>query len=566
MNRLNISKIDFFFLVLSALSISSCVKTNKHASRVKIDNGVFVLESGTYMPGVLPLYDKQTKEVYCTATAVSDSTLISAAHCVVEGSDEPVPVEGHPLVSRGPETCVAFPDDSTSCTKNVFFQTSYLSKGKNGRRPDYSADISVLLFPKGTFKYFHALQKDQPLNVGMPVLLAGYSKQNLFSADFPKRWGKNSIQEMCSSGAGNSESCRQRSDADILSIRGSGSFDQVAVSRGDSGGPLFNERCEIVGVASRMVVGGIKSKTSIHIGLAFESNRKFHESLQQAQQAVYCVAGESCQNAEGFVRAITPKLPTNFPCKSIAEDTDPMINDALDKLANNRHNSSDELVDCNFASGACLTYRQVVSADQNKQCDAAFIDLSGHKVLSWTDVPQILPLYDAPDSGAVTNYDRALSKLLDRLETDGASMLEGLRCKPGSVSSDSCCFVPVCKMVSEAGGDMSGQRVDCPKGVETSEASKKWLFNNYQAMPTRLAPDLALLEREVFPCTLPENMALRKTTGICYEHHVSPNPDNQATVVPNAAGGGNGWKKTTECWKVVKGAKTTESLPCPAGL
>ncbi len=37
------------FTLTFTFALASCVKGTKQASRVKIDNGVFVLESGTYI-------------------------------------------------------------------------------------------------------------------------------------------------------------------------------------------------------------------------------------------------------------------------------------------------------------------------------------------------------------------------------------------------------------------------------------------------------------------------------------------------------------------------------------
>ncbi|MEI6397408.1 MAG: trypsin-like serine protease, partial [Pseudomonadota bacterium] len=500
------------------------------------------------------------KEVYCTGTAVSDSTLVSAAHCVMPETGQPSPVEGQPMIRRANKLCVAFPDGSTSCTDNVFIQASYLNKGKNGSANDMTFDVSAAVFPKGTFKYIHALQKDQPVSIGAAELMVGYSEINLFSEDFPKRWGRNTVQSLGDTGVGAGST-----DADIVSVRGQSSSDKVAVSPGDSGGPLFNERCEVVGVASRMSASSDVPavKSSNHISLAFDANRKFLESLRESQQASYCVQGDSCQSAPGFVAPINAKSAANFPCKSGAEELDPMINDALDKLANNRHNSSNStgvVSDCDGGVGICVQYLAVEASNSAAKCDAAYIDLTGRKVLT---IAELKDLYrDSPVSGAYT--DKAFATLSESVSSNSADFLKQLRCGQGGAGSRGCCLKQVCSRKGRAGGDLS-ENVDCPAGVDDAPASKAWLGKHINTLDVRIAPDAAMLEQGAFPCDQQENMALRKTTGICYERPSSQAPVSGLGLVPTNHGG-NTPTGTLKCWKVVKGAKTSDSLPCPAGL
>jgi hypothetical protein len=307
-------------------------------------------------------------------------------------------------------------------------------------------------------------------------------------------------------------------------------------------------------------------KSSHHIALAYDSNRKFLESLRASLQAAYCYSGDSCQNDQGFVGPINVKSAGNFPCKSGAEEMDPMINDALDKLANDRHDSSNSsdsngvVSDCDGGEGICVKYLVMETSDHKAKCDAAYIDLTGRKVLSMAELNDIHK--DRPVSGAYA--DKAFQKLVESVSSKSADYMKSLRCHQGGIDSAGCCLKPACLKKGKYARDLS-KEIDCPVGIDDAPATKAWLSKHLYDLDVRFAPDLAMLEEGAFPCELEENRALRKTTGICYENPSSKTPNTGLVRVPNKDGG-NSPNGALKCWKVVKGAKTTESLACPAGL
>ena len=240
-------------LALSFITLfgSACSKNN--SSQVKIDSGTRIL------PGDTDIISAVVNINGCTATTVSDTTLLTAGHCI-----------------KSSQVCVvspaaALPDGKSVCSSSVFVTPEYLSSSL------MTTDIAVVVFPKGTFKYFFPVSGTK-LEINENVLLVGYSSLLTNAADpavkdkdqnGAKRWGKNFVSSY-------------ENDAGYFTTF-KNSTDGVAVSPGDSGGPIFSRSCEINGVASRMTFDN--PKRSIHTSTAF--NLKWLVQ-QEANGAYFC--------------------------------------------------------------------------------------------------------------------------------------------------------------------------------------------------------------------------------------------------------------------------------------
>ena len=269
MNYLNL--IATLFLV----ALTSCGKEEQN-SDVKIDSGRFITStSENKVSGVVSIGG-------CTATTVSDNTVITAGHCVSEGG----------------QVCVAASGSQQRvCSNKVYTPSEW-------KRQAWESDIAVAIFPNGTFKNFfevatEALQRSQP------VVMVGYSKYSISSQDSgkgSKRWGRNIVGSFQ---AGNV----------IITTYGS-SADKVAVNPGDSGGPMFHE-CKLVGVTSRTSgYGTFAGKTSLHTNVQYQRNMDFLSSLKD-KGASYCglpgTPAERCP-LSGRAEKITTNNNEEFPC------------------------------------------------------------------------------------------------------------------------------------------------------------------------------------------------------------------------------------------------------------
>lgn len=234
--------------------MASC---SSDTSRLKIDSGTYITNANkNRVPAVFWLG-------MCTATAVSHNTIVFAAHC----ADSPTGPNGRVNEQICIQKNLANPDNSAAgkCASKVFIHPQYQG-GTN-----YRVDVAVAVFPDYTFKNYFAIETTAP-TMGAQVLMVGYSFGNSEKAGIgSKRWGYNQLQGL---------------DADdaILSVFRN-STTGVAVSPGDSGGPLFNN-CKVMGVASRMTE--TTPKMSLHTNLTVSANTSWMQTLARSEGAIFC--------------------------------------------------------------------------------------------------------------------------------------------------------------------------------------------------------------------------------------------------------------------------------------
>ena len=260
---------------LFLVALTSCGKEEQN-SDVKIDAGRFITAtSENKVSGVVSIGG-------CTATTVSDNTVVTAGHCVSDGG----------------QVCVAASASSPRvCSSKVFTPSEW-------KRQAWESDIAVAIFPNGTFKHYfevatEALQRNQP------VVMVGYSKYSISSQDAnkgSKRWGRNIVGSFQ---AGNV----------IITTYGS-SADKVAVNPGDSGGPMFHE-CKLVGVTSRTSgYGTFAGKTSLHTNVQYGRNMDFLTAMKD-KGAFYCglpgTPAERCP-VSGRAEKLSTSNNEDFPC------------------------------------------------------------------------------------------------------------------------------------------------------------------------------------------------------------------------------------------------------------
>jgi len=174
----------------------------------------------------------------CTATFVSDSTLITAGHCVRQGGSVSI---GRRINAR---------------STKVIHHPRYSGTGVY--------DVAIAIFPKGTSQHTAPVFSGT-LNSGDDVFAVGYGCTNGGGSGGIKREGRNKIAWLRSGVIG-----LQRS------TNGPGSGESVTLCPGDSGGPLFRNNA-VVGIASYWDGGA--GRLSGHADLSAQTNIDFMKSV-----------------------------------------------------------------------------------------------------------------------------------------------------------------------------------------------------------------------------------------------------------------------------------------------
>lgn len=222
-------------LLALALVALSCGPQELPNSDLSIRNGIYLEKSDkNTAPGLVFIG-------MCSATLVSTNTLITAAHCV----------------SAGQNVCIRSGQWSGTCSSKTYVPSQYQTQ----RGTNYGYDIAMVVFDGTPFSNFFAVGSTPPKTKDR-VIMVGYSDyRNNEPGRGSKRWGTNYI------------SAFDRSELNSITTYDGGSVDRVAVDKGDSGGTMLNNRCELIGVTSRN--GGDEGNVSIHTNATNESVRKW---------------------------------------------------------------------------------------------------------------------------------------------------------------------------------------------------------------------------------------------------------------------------------------------------
>lgn len=256
--------LSLVFIVAVASSCSS--QTNQNSSRTKIDSGTNITSSSpNKIDGVFFTTTASAGTgSKCTGTAVSTNTALTAAHCVYNGS--PVDARGRIV---GSQYCVSNSIYQNVCSDEIYVNPRFPA---HAARADGGHDTAYVVFPEGTFKSYFKVNSNLEVAVGDSIVLVGYSKFHLPDpSQGSKRFGYNTVTTL------------QRNAQNDIWSRYRSRFEDVGVSPGDSGGPLF-KACEVTGVASRMTDNS-PNKQNIHTNLTHPNTVAF---LKSSQTGYFC--------------------------------------------------------------------------------------------------------------------------------------------------------------------------------------------------------------------------------------------------------------------------------------
>jgi hypothetical protein len=225
----------------------------------------------------------------CTGTAVSTTTILTAAHCIA-----------------GNTMCVFLDHDSRG-RKNCL---GIARVGREFQSQGMSGDYAAIIFPTPIFEHFHPIATEAA-KPGDDLTLVGFSPsddryQQKTRQGMPKRWGVNRISSIAA-------------DRQIIS-RTDRSPNRAGLNGGDSGGPALNERCEVVGVASTIQHDGNGTiHTGRHANVSLPTLRQtdgFFDRFKTSLKAQFCGvnADDSFCPAERMAKKRVVSNVAEFPC------------------------------------------------------------------------------------------------------------------------------------------------------------------------------------------------------------------------------------------------------------
>lgn len=242
-----------FAIAISMLILSACGSgpTNEE-SNLNVINGKTVLE--TDHPAVYSIGG-------CTATFVSDSTMVTAGHCVSPGGR------------------ISLRNRSKATSTKIIRNPRYTGVGLQ--------DTAIVLFAPGTSQHWLPIQK-QAVAQNDDVLIVGYGCTLSSGASGKKRIGSNKIDRLSNG---------------VIHLRRSTTSPEggtdATLCPGDSGGPLLKGNT-IVGIASYWDGGA--GRSSGHADLTNKANQDFlNQTLEQGAKINFVSGNNSGPNSGGSV-------------------------------------------------------------------------------------------------------------------------------------------------------------------------------------------------------------------------------------------------------------------------
>ena len=282
-----------FVTMIGVLASVGCLRPRPQiGSQLEIDKGTYItFWSRNKAKPVIEILG-------CTATIVSTNTIITAAHCVGSVTDSRF---GGANVYY--QACIDTKEYKSQCTNKIHVPTEFIIRDKDGvdtGKRNFKYDVAVLVFEGSPFKAFFKL-RDSSVEKGMEIIMVGYSEKEMMeNKSSSKRWGNNTVSQV------------DAQENTIVSQLGGG----VAISPGDSGGPLFRD-CQLAGVASRMLVEK-ESKTSLHTNILVPVLRKFLLATAEkgANICGLMVKDEKFCPADQQYKTLEKVKEGEFPCNS----------------------------------------------------------------------------------------------------------------------------------------------------------------------------------------------------------------------------------------------------------
>jgi len=335
----------YVFLGLSMLvfGVLGCNKTNDSptdtacasggtSAPLMIDSGQMITAKSATKVGAVLYSETQIintqNAAECTATAVSTSTVVTAAHCLHRPNDSNT-TSGRVY---GKWYCVSDFARKRICSDKIFVDPDYIAKAGNNTAEQlgqHGLDFGFVVFPEGTFSEY-AMVSNDALQPAEAVIMSGFSRVNLSdSSSGSKRFGWNRVDSLRawnpqpSSATGSSIAVE---DVLVKTNYGQG-FSRAAVNHGDSGGPLFTAACEIAGVASMRASasGSGHPDSSFHTNLTsdYVHNKLFNLWMNNARLGYLCgLTGADAFFCPDIGRyrplngAVTPDA-AEFPCSGL---------------------------------------------------------------------------------------------------------------------------------------------------------------------------------------------------------------------------------------------------------
>lgn len=259
----------FGFFVISCMTIS-CGQSVQ-SSELRVTNGV---ETPHQDPAVVLL--RSSDNSLCTGTYISDSMILTAAHCVQSAGDIEV---------------VSMQRSDAGVEFTVHTRSLATRAHPEYRRPeDVRSDLALITVPASSSSVWSNIAQNSA-KLGDTVRMVGFGHNyiNQYTDAYQmvekgvgeKRSGTNTIAIVADGSLRFKGFISPREAGD----KGESVGNKVGIGGGDSGGPLFNERGELVGVASAQNPEwgeweSIRSMESVFVDLANPSARDFLKSAQ----------------------------------------------------------------------------------------------------------------------------------------------------------------------------------------------------------------------------------------------------------------------------------------------
>ena len=267
---------QFILIFIISVKLYSCGNfVTQQQSRLSISGGE-VIDSQEF-PSVIMLYNEMTHTV-CTGTFVTHDTVLTAAHCIGENSDEYKEVQ-HSIRLWESTVVNGVPSfQGTKASVSVHIHPQWISESK--RKVVNQFDLGIVLFPPNTATEVASLAHQSPrsqekvtiVGYGLPGYLADGSEASVKVGT--KRKGVNRIAGLFQGLIYIKDFSQKGPDEGISELNG-----WARTAPGDSGGPMFIDQ-KLVGITAGGGQISAKKGFSAYVNLHSVSSGNFLRSHQ----------------------------------------------------------------------------------------------------------------------------------------------------------------------------------------------------------------------------------------------------------------------------------------------
>ena len=285
--------------ILCGFCLESCTKNS--SSEIKVTGGKDA-ENQVWGFGVVRIVmgyntlnkDGKPKGASCTASVVSHNTLLTAAHCVTDETEDGSLVPATIIVADykiSPDQKEFYRSKYEGARYNRLYKQAFEQAKGEKYGPSSPYDIAVVKFADNTFKDIVPLQiASQTVADNSTVISIGYGCKTEVKKDgiwytvdcdekdsrSLKRWGYTTLTKSTFCPSTTIQVIQKNPTADSLITNPTGM--DVAINHGDSGGPLLQfigNTWSIAGVSSMMNVLYKKNKESCYSNPRLQDNYSF---------------------------------------------------------------------------------------------------------------------------------------------------------------------------------------------------------------------------------------------------------------------------------------------------